>query len=193
MYEVEIKASLAGLTKEQLRAAAEKKGFSQVRTLQETDLYFNGNDRDFRKTDEALRLRSCRNLSEEKGEQTLVTYKGPKLDERSSSRMEHETAVGEFVVMKDLLTALGYKAMFTVEKNREEFTLTESGKTPGITLCLDTVTGLGDYMELETLAPSKEKKQQAVEQLLQLMESLGVPQENMTRKSYLELLVFSSK
>ena len=58
MLEVEIKAALTGHTKEQFKKAAEKLGFIKGGTLQEIDVYFNGNDRNFMKTDEALRLRS---------------------------------------------------------------------------------------------------------------------------------------
>lgn len=189
MYEVEIKASLDGITKEQLRTAANTAGFSYLESLRETDIYFNGNERDFRKTDEALRLRSCRSLSHNNGEQTLITYKGPKLDQKSSARMEYETSVGEFHIMENILSSLGYKAMFKVEKSRETFRLCGETRKPQITLCLDTVEGLGDYMELETLASSEDEKQDAVERLLGLLESLGIPRENMTRKSYLELLL----
>lgn len=59
MLEVEIKAFLDGLSSEKIAAAAKELGFRKCRVLQETDIYFNGNDRNFMKTDEALRIRSC--------------------------------------------------------------------------------------------------------------------------------------
>ncbi len=88
--------------------------------MQDIDVYFNGNDRNFMKTDEALRLRSVRDLDAGTCE-TFITYKGPKLDQASSTRMEFETAVGDLSVMKDLLAALGYKEVFTVDKTRQEW------------------------------------------------------------------------
>ena len=63
MLEIEIKASLGDLEKEQIKNLAEIMNFKYSKTLHETDIYFNGNDRNFAKTDEALRLRSCEELS----------------------------------------------------------------------------------------------------------------------------------
>ena len=184
MLEVEIKAAVTGHTKEQFKKAAEKLGFIKGGTLQEIDVYFNGNDRNFMKTDEALRLRSVRDLDAGTCE-TFITYKGPKLDQASSTRMEFETAVGDLAVMKNLLAALGYKEVFTVDKTRQEW----KHKSANVTLCLDSVAGLGDYLELETLAESEDQREAAVETLLQFLSDLGVPKENLTRKSYLELLI----
>ena len=152
--------------------------------MQEIDVYFNGNDRNFMKTDEALRLRSVRDLDAGTCE-TFITYKGPKLDQASSTRMEFETAVGDLSVMKDLLAALGYKEVFTVDKTRQEWKHTSAN----VTLCLDSVKGLGDYLELETLAESEDQREAAVETLLQFLRDLGVQKKNLTRKSYLELLI----
>ena len=63
MLEVEIKADLGELKKEAIQGSAAEMGFVPADSLQEIDIYFNGNDRNFIKTDEALRLRSCRNLT----------------------------------------------------------------------------------------------------------------------------------
>lgn len=188
MVEVEIKSAIGVLTKEQLQKAAEKIGFVQADSLREIDVYFNGNDRNFIKTDEALRLRSCRNHKAETCE-TFITYKGPKLDQESSTRLEYETGVGDLLVMKDLLTALGYKEVFTVDKTRQEWKLPPAAGRAEVTLCLDTVAGLGDYLELETLTMSENERETAVEELLQLLDQLGVARDYLTRKSYLELLM----
>lgn len=188
MVEVEIKSAIGVLTKEQLQEAAEKMGFVQADSLREIDVYFNGNDRNFIKTDEALRLRCCHNHRAETCE-TFITYKGPKLDQESSTRLEYETGVGDLSVMKDLLTALGYKEVFTVDKTRQEWKLPPAAGRAEVTLCLDTVAGLGDYLELETLTELTEQRQAAVEELLQLLDNLGVSRNYLTRKSYLELLL----
>lgn len=188
MLEVEIKAALGQLKKEQLQNAAEKIGFTPAGSLQEIDIYFNGNDRNFMKTDEALRLRNCRDLNAGSSE-TFITYKGPKLDRESSTRLEYETEVGDLSIMKNLLAALGYKEVFTVDKTRQEWKLSPSVERTEVTLCLDSVAGLGNYLELETLTESEEQRQAAVESLLQLLDQLGVSRDQLTRKSYLELLM----
>lgn len=191
MLEVEIKACLGDITIKELQTAAERRGFVFDKTLHEVDIYFNGNNRDFLKTDEALRLRSYKNLTAGTGE-TVVTYKGPKLDKVSNTRLEYETQIGDLKIMKDLLTALGYQAVFSVEKTREEWALYKEG-SPRVTLCLDEVKNLGSYLELETLVEKEEEKQAAVEELLALLDGFKIQRENLTRKSYLEMLYFVEK
>lgn len=181
MLEAEIKASLAGVSAEVLLERAGSMGFRPAAQLRETDVYFNGNDRDFRRTDEALRLRRVQTLPGG-AEESLLTYKGPKLDQVSSARTEYETAVADGETAGKLLEALGYRPVFTVEKLRREYHLAD------VTLCLDDVTGLGTYLELETLAPSEEAREAAVNRLLTLLDQLGISRDQLTRSSYLELL-----
>src|SRR3990172_1174758 len=87
----------------------------------QVDQYLNHPCRDFAQTDEALRIRTV-------GDATFVTYKGPKLDATSKTRHELELPIagrpGEF---SDLLTALGFKPVATVEKTRRPFTLDRNG------------------------------------------------------------------
>lgn len=188
MLEVEIKAALGDKTPALIEGIAERNGFVRAEMLREIDVYFNGNDRNFMKTDEALRLRSCEKLGENTGE-TLITYKGPKMDTVSNTRTEYETQVGDLETMRNLLVSLGYQAAFTVEKTRQEWKLSVADGAVA-TLCLDTVKNLGSYLELETLVETEEEKETAVERLLALLDSFGVSRENLTRKSYLELLYF---
>ena len=180
MLEVELKASLTGCPEEALLQRAAALGFCLQRRLRETDTYFNGDCRDFRETDEALRLRSSRLLPGGEGE-CLLTYKGPKVDAASSTRVEHETAVSDPEAAARLLAALGYRPAFVVDKLRSEYRL------DGVTLCLDQVSGLGLYLELETLLEDA-GREAAVERLLALLDALGVPRSRLTRSSYLELL-----
>lgn len=185
-------------------------GFKKGDVLEEKDMYFNGPDRDFIKTDEALRLRTCRNLTRGT-EETFITYKGPKLDERSSARTEYETGIENFTAMEAILTSLGYSKAFTVEKQRRIWTLLRSNgpealealesadvpypsdELPSVTLCIDSVKDLGSYIELETLTAAEEKRESAVDRLLALLDEFGIPRESLTRKSYLELLFLQSK
>lgn len=225
MLEVEIKAFLTMLPQnsrnsensensanmiKSVEKAAVRIGFSKGDILEEKDIYFNGCDRNFMKTDEALRLRTCRNLTRG-AEETFITYKGPKLDKRSSARTEHEAGIKNFTAMEAILISLGYSKAFTVEKQRQIWTLDNSDKLKAsdisekpsaahnsddlsvITLCIDSVKGLGSYIELETLIISEEGREAAVDRLLALLDSFGIPRENMTRKSYLELLLLQSK
>ncbi len=151
MTEVEIKAAAAPMTLEDIRTKAETAGFEESAILKETDVYFNAPDRNFMKTDEALRLRTYEDLAAETSN-TAVTYKGPKTDSRSNTRTEFETGVEDFATMYSLLTSLGYVPVFTVSKTRTELS------KDGVTLCLDRVENLGDFIELEALTEDEKKK-----------------------------------
>ena len=181
MLEAELKASLGDLPAEELAARARELGFLPEEQVQERDVYFNGTERDFRRTDEALRLRSVRRLPDGPWE-SLVTYKGPKLDRVSNARTEYETGVSDGETAQKLLEALGYRPLAVVDKVRRTCRLDQ------VTLCLDEVTDLGGFLELELLVPGEEQREAAVERLLALLEELGVSRDRLLRRSYLELL-----
>ncbi len=185
MLEVELKAVL---TPEQAAGLPDRLaalGYAPGALLRETDVYWNGDSRDFRKTDEALRLRTAEDLKTHTAE-TLLTYKGPKRDGRSNTRTEYETSVGSMAAARGLLRALGFRDLFTVDKTRREFS---RGK---VTVCLDSVAGLGEYLELEILLEDAERREAAVDTLLALLDTLGVRREALRRESYLELLLRTS-
>ena len=183
MLEAELKAALEGRTLEELEAAARAMGFCPRQVLRETDLYFNGVDRNFAQTDEALRLRSAQQLEPAGEAVTCLTYKGPKEDRRSNTRLEYETAVGDLDTARAILQALGFEAVCTVSKTRQTFRLGE------VTACLDQVDGLGPFLELEHLLPDGAERETAVSGLLDLLDRLGVSRQALERRSYLELLL----
>lgn len=178
MLEVELKARLKN--RSEVVAALLACGFQKDSEVHETDVYFNGTDRDFQQTDEALRLRRV-----VQGGRThaRITYKGPKRDVRLKMRTEHETAVDEYESMYALLLALGHIPVREVKKTRAIFT------REGVHACVDTLEGLGDFLELERVLPGEEGKAQAVEELFALLKLLGVPHTACTDKSYLEMLL----
>lgn len=192
MLEIELKASLEGMGREAAASALAAAGFARIQTKEEVDIYYNGCGRDFRKTDEALRLRSSRVLenadgsaSGEEAARTFITYKGSKVDSRSQTRTELETSVGDLETMKALLGKLGYSTVMTVRKVRVYFT------KDNVTACLDEVDGLGAFLELEQIeaGADEEKKEAVIDRLLALLESLGIPKSQLLRRSYLELLM----
>ena len=185
MMEVELKAALRP---EQVRLLSQMllaRGFEEQAAVLETDVYFNASDRDFARTDEALRLRKVCTLTNG-AEQTCITYKGAKVDARSSTRRELETMVGSFETMRALLLALGYRAVYTVQKTRRSFACGSR------TVCLYNVEGLGDYIELETVLPDDADSEAEVTSLLTLLDAFSVPRDALRRESYLDLLLESA-
>lgn len=181
MLEIELKAALTEVQAQTIPKRLLALGFQPGEAVRELDVYFNGGqERDFRKTDEALRLRQVQKLRTGRTE-TRMTYKGPKLDDRSSTRTEYEITVNALETAQKLLEALGFHPAASVEKVRQTLEKDE------VTVCLDQVTGLGAYLELEILQESG-SQQQAVDALLNLLDALNVSRQALTRDSYLELL-----
>jgi adenylate cyclase class 2 len=181
VLEAELKASLGDMSVEALLDRALARGFAPEGAVRERDVYFNGAGRDFRRTDEALRLRSVRRLPDGPRE-SLLTYKGPKLDQVSNARTEYETAVSDGETAEKLLEALGYRPLAVVDKVRRTYRMED------VTLCLDEVEGLGGFLELEILVPAEEGREEAVCRLLALLDGLGISRDRLSRRSYLELL-----
>src|SRR5438477_1074666 len=122
-----------------------------VSTLDEADHYFNAPDRDFARTDEALRVRRI-------GPANYVTYKGPKRDKQTKTRTEIEVALAEGDPAAEdfmrLLQHLGYRAAAVVRKRRRIYRLTRDGYV--LEVCLDDVEGVGRFAEVEIQAPEEQ-------------------------------------
>lgn len=151
------------------------------------DVYFSHPERDFGKSDEALRIRTERG---KKGDACYLTYKGPKLDPekggKSRREIEVRTAENEEVA-RALLEALGFVPAGTVEKTRRYYLLE---REYDIEICLDSIKGLGQFLELEIRGGGKERDEmvKAVEELRTVVKDLGPCIGPELVVSYLELL-----
>ncbi|MCI0332417.1 MAG: class IV adenylate cyclase [Planctomycetes bacterium] len=149
--------------------------------VEQADQYFAHPARDFAKTDEALRIRTARGKS-------FVTYKGPKLDAATKTRRELELPLDATdaggLQFAELLSALGFKPVAVVRKNRRLFHLVHDGRE--VEGALDDVDGVGTFVELELLAEDAnlDETKQVIAALAADL-NLG-PSE---RRSYLELLL----
>lgn len=183
MLEVEVKYPVSEFAALEKRLAEEKARCDGVR--EEADHYFNAPDRDFAKTDEALRIRRV-------GEANFVTYKGPKRDARTKTRTEIEVglAAGDrtAVDFMRLLEQLGYQPVAVVRKRRRVYHTQRAGFD--LEICLDEVEGVGRFVELEIQAP-EEQLDDAREVLLKLAAEWGFQESE--RRSYLELLLTRSR
>lgn len=175
MIEVEIKAKL-----DVEEALLEDMGFIKVSHVIEKDLYFNHPERDFRASDEALRIRIVKDSKGRKS--SYITYKGKKLDGISMSRPEYETSIGDGETIKDILVSMGFKPVRPVIKERRYF---DNGR---LTVCMDDVDGLGRFIEIERTVESEDEKEQALAEVIACLNSLGGTMEDTTVKSYLSML-----
>ncbi|MHA1344345.1 MAG: class IV adenylate cyclase, partial [Promethearchaeota archaeon] len=155
MFEVEIKVKITN--PEAIREKFQKTKGIHICSLKHEDIYFNMPEglRDFRKTDEALRIRKSNEIKNNINSkiQTLkyyLSYKGKKLDDSTKTRKEIEIEIKNGKKMKDILKVLGFKELFTVKKERELYEFTYDNHK--IEALIDYIPILNQYfIEVEYL------------------------------------------
>ncbi|MFX1274850.1 MAG: class IV adenylate cyclase [Promethearchaeota archaeon] len=192
MIEVEIKVLINN--PDEIRKQFElKQGLYKCSLIHE-DTYYNmpRGLRDFRKSDEALRIRKSVefNKHEEipnKKTKYYLTYKGAKFNKETKTRKELESLIQDGEKIKEILNLLGFRKIFTVKKERELFFLTF--KNHQIEALIDFIPILKQYfIEVEYQAETKERISEVQEILFNFLESLGIKRERSIIKSYLELI-----
>ena len=179
MLEIEIKYRVDDFAELETRLGGWRAEPKEDRT--DIDEYFQAPHRDFARTDEAFRLRRI-------GSANFITYKGPRSDAATKTRLEIEVPLAKGDEPADdfrsLAKALGFRPVALVRKQRRTFEMQREGFE--IEVCLDTVADVGRYVELEIVAPD-EVLEKARSVLLQMAKELEL--EKMERRSYLELLL----
>lgn len=170
MIEVEVKAK----THPEIKKKLELIGAQKIRKEKQEDIYFNAPHKNFKTTDEALRIRKTPSKA-------FLTYKGPKIDEKSKTRQEIETEIPDPKNMTRILKCLGFKKTHKVIKKREIYQLDD------FTLTIDDVKGLGTYIEIEKDIKEDEDYEESLNTIFKIYKKLGI-KKGFQRKSYLELL-----
>ena len=177
MYEVELKLRA---DHDALQARLSEAGAERIDSRRQIDTYYDAPHRSFAETDEALRIRREEPVDGESV--TKLTYKGPLVETASKTREEHETAVDDDEALQGVLAGLGFEPAATVEKDRTYYSFERH------TLVLDTVDGLGEFVEIEREVPESEIDT-AREEAIALLERLGLDPDEQLRTSYLGLLL----
>ncbi|NMB75819.1 MAG: class IV adenylate cyclase [Myxococcales bacterium] len=173
MLEVELKSRVRSLS--DIRRQVARLGGVRVGKQIERDVYYRHPGRDFGLTGEALRVRSA-------GQESFVTYKGPRQPGIAKTRPEVQVTVGSARLMSNILQKLGFRVFGRVRKRRETYTLS------GITVCLDQVEGLGSFVELEIIGTDRTAAQR---RLLALARKLSLS--GFLRESYLSMWLSRQK
>ena len=172
MLEIEIKVKVADL--QPIRERILSSGASLLGEGIEYDAYYNSPERDFSKTDEALRLRRADDCA-------LLTYKGAKIGLGSfKAREELNIRVESIETMDAILDRIGFKKTAAVQKFRESYRVGRA------TVTLDQVEGLGTFAEIE--AAGDLSLEEAEREIERIAEEYGIEGERLTL-SYLELLL----
>ena len=157
-------------------------GFQEDFHVKETDTYFDNEQGVIRNGDSALRIRETIDLSDGR-RLSMITFKGKKMDLTSMTRPEFETEVESADTMEAILNALGYrKVQPVVVKERTQFSLEE------MHACLDTVEGLGDFLELEVMVENESERDDTLIRIEDMLETLGFSLPDTTTTSYLSQL-----
>ncbi|MHC1626930.1 MAG: class IV adenylate cyclase [Methanoculleaceae archaeon] len=170
MQEVEAKFRVRSL--DSLRSRIDRLGGEFLSSGMEIDTYFHPPDRDFRVTDEALRLRRS-----DRGYE--LTYKGPRKPAGGvKAREEITLSLGDAGSCIAILTRTGFVPAAEVRKVRDTYRIGEA------TVTLDQVEGLGEYVEIEVISDDTETASKIIERLRM---ELGIGGESI-HESYLELI-----
>jgi predicted adenylyl cyclase CyaB len=136
--EIEAKLKVNSLAKIARRLKAV--GAEFVRQKLQTDIYLDDSKSTLRKTDSALRIRlQCIGRKE----QTVITFKGPKLKGRFKHRQEIQFEVGDARLAEMFLAAIGYKKALAFQKKRQVWRLDRCE------VALDCLPLLGSFVEIE--------------------------------------------
>jgi len=174
MYEVEVKVKASHA---EIKEDLQKSGAVFEKTEEQHDIYFNSHERDFSKTDEALRIRSVDGEGE-------ITYKGKKMDTVSKTRPEYNSPA-DAQEMTNILLALGYFVSGAVKKTREVYRWND------LVIGLDTVETLGEFVEVESglKITDKNEIQAETKRIFNFLQKYGLSEKDSITTSYLEMVL----
>lgn len=170
---VEIEAKMSVPNLDVVRERLRQLGAEGGGRTNETNTFFDTEDRSLLAADEGLRLR--RNRDEASGnDEHVITYKGPRQHGALKSREEVELTVGDYDDAVHLLERLGFVRMLSFEKRRE------SWKLGGCKVELDELPYLGTYVEVE--GPNEAT-------VLAVRDQLGLSDRPVVKTSYIAMLM----
>lgn len=155
----------------------EESGFEKESEVFHRDLYLSHPSRDFSETDEALRIRTVKDLVDGRP-RSYITYKGPKLSSRSKARVEKEVRVQDLHGTREIFYSLGFRKVMIVDKHRRTYAFDD------IIACVDTVSDLGCFLEIEVMDTDIDRGESRLTELLREWDL-----QDTERRSYLELLL----
>ncbi len=184
-FEVEVKIPLQETG--QLRAALLEIGARKLNTETQVDAYYDHPCRSFPDTDEAIRIRSRqpdpdnhRAVLDDRP-LTEMTYKGPRIDPLSKTRVELSVGLDDSKEAGLILKQLGFKEVAEVTKIRAFYAIRD------ITVSIDDVIDVGLFLELERVVDDENQIESARNDIFEVVRELGLNPEDSIRTSYLEL------
>lgn len=171
---------------ERLLSELARLGLENVKLETHQDIYFRHPSRNFRETDEALRIRVL-------GDSAVVTYKGPRLPGPVKTRPEIELDIrtADIEQWSEMYQHLGFLIAAEVHKTRQVFQPTSESELNrefgAMVVAVDRVEQLGSFAEIEQIVSDKSKLDEARRAIETLAERLGLM--DVQPKSYLGMLL----
>ncbi len=167
--EIEAKLKVASL--EPLSRKLKNLGAKFLAEQVHNDSYFDDKDSNFRKNDQALRLRIS---TDDKGsKRCILAYKGSRDESEFKKRREIELEILDHKSLEEILDSIGYKKALTFEKKRKLWSFKDCE------IALDEVPLLGYFIEIE--GPDADS-------ISKVQNELGLGELQHIRESYMELM-----
>jgi adenylate cyclase class 2 len=162
------------------RRAIEQMGARFLVRENHCDTYLRHPSRDFRSTDEALRIREINGSP-------FITYKGPRLNGPIKIRPEIELPLAEGTLEEwlKIWQSLGFTIALAVRKQRDVFQYQMESRP--FTITLDRVDELGWFAEIERILHHRSEVEQAELEIQQVAQLLGLRE--IEKRSYLGMLL----
>ena len=170
MIEVESKFKILGdMTQSDLLAILKDQFITSISSKRQIDTVFllpEQVDAPIVPGSKIMRVRDVLNPETGELQQSLMTLKVEGQTKLVSD--EYEFAVDDGNAARQMLTALGWQEVVTVDKVRLE------SKTEDYTICIDEVAGLGLFIELEVLAEDDANANNIQQQMCNFLKNLDI-------------------
>ena len=170
MIEVESKFKISGdMTQSDLLAILKDQFITSISSKRQIDTVFllpEQVDAPIVPGSKIMRVRNVLNPETGELQQSLMTLKVEGQAKLVSD--EYEFAVNDGNAARQMLTALGWQEIVTVDKVRIE------SKTEDYTICIDKVAGLGLFIELEVLTEDSADVKNIQQQMCNFLKNLNI-------------------
>ncbi len=178
--EIEVKYQYWDTDRTHIEQTCRKLGFVHIKTVTEHDIYYTPSGRNLLKEGTAFRLRS---IMEGKSANWEITYKGPNLSPGGQDREELEVAVqNNGALLPRILEHVGFIKLAEIHKTRAYF------HHKDITICIDSVVNLGEYLEVEILG-TEESSEEVYNKIGSIIDAFGLAHMENEPRTYLEMLL----
>ena len=174
MIEVETKLKINNIEHITERLKGLKGEYKGEKT--ELDLYFDHPDLRIFMSGSALRVRDANGVC-------MLTYKGPKKDDETTSREEIEIGIESAREMQKILAELGFYVLCEVKKQRKTYLLGD------LIVTQDDVEDLGEFIEIEGKVSTEEAYMKKKKEIFMLLNELELSSEKISQKSYREMIL----